>query len=445
MTLKDQFRFVRQNMKKNKLRIFMTVLATAIGCTFLIVLASVGFGLHQSIVKETLADRVVTEISVHSAPDDEGNYSRPGEEDIRYLESLEGVKAVTRRQNLMQAPKFSFKDYETEQQATIAHMPSEVKAGFELSKGELPSEENEIIVGYHFQEQLRKKSAETESQQENQPNKAEHYEGSLIGKSIDMTVKKVIDGEEKTRTIPLIISGIGEAPSREWMKDQNIYISESILKQVESFTNTPKGMIDPEGQKHNLEKDFSGYDEVKVYTESLEDVKPVTDQIEREGYSTYSVLKEMDQINMIFTIMKAGLILIGTIAVLIASIGIYNTMTMAVTERAPDIGIMKAIGANPKTIKRIFLLESSYIGLIGAVVGTILAYVISAIVNFGLPLIIESAFQEQLPKSLKFSSIPLSLVLIAVGICLLVTIISGVRPAKRATKIDILKAMRREV
>ena len=116
--------------------------------------------------------------------------------------------------------------------------------------------------------------------------------------------------------------------------------------------------------------------------------------------------------------------------------GIYNTMTMAVTERAPDIGIMKAIGANPKTIKQIFLLESSYIGIVGALIGTIVAYLVSFLVNLGLPLIIEFAFQEELPEQLQFSMIPVSLVLISVGICLLVTILSGLRPAKRATQID---------
>src|SRR5690606_27518375 len=137
-----------------------------------------------------------------------------------------------------------------------------------------------------------------------------------------------------------------------------------------------------------------------------------------------------------FTIAKAGLILVGTIALIIASIGIYNTMTMAVTERAPDIGIMKAIGANPKTIKQIFLLESTYIGIIGAIIGTIVAYATSVVVNIGLPMILEIAFEEEMPEGLQFSSIPLSLVIIAVAICLIVTILSGMRPAKRATQID---------
>src|SRR5690606_1461035 len=122
-----------------------------------------------------------------------------------------------------------------------------------------------------------------------------------------------------------------------------------------------------------------------------------------------------------------------------------NTMTMAVTERAPDIGIMKAIGANPKTIKNIFLLESSYIGILCALFGTITAYVISNIVNFSLPFIVEGIFDEPMSEGIVLSHIPISLTLISVVICLTVTIFSGWRPAQRATRVDVLKAMRREI
>jgi len=65
MNAKDKFRFVRKNMKKNKTRVFMTVLATAMGCAFLIVLASVGFGLQKSIVDRMLQDSLVTKITVY--------------------------------------------------------------------------------------------------------------------------------------------------------------------------------------------------------------------------------------------------------------------------------------------------------------------------------------------------------------------------------------------
>ena len=64
MTFKDQFKFVRQNLKKNKSRLFMTVLATAIGVAFLIVLASVGFGLHKSIISDMMQNQLVTQVEI---------------------------------------------------------------------------------------------------------------------------------------------------------------------------------------------------------------------------------------------------------------------------------------------------------------------------------------------------------------------------------------------
>ncbi|OZU88927.1 metabolite permease [Virgibacillus indicus] len=444
MKLKDQFQFVRQNIKKNKIRTFMTILATAMGCAFLIVLASVGYGLQQSIVNETLEDQVVTKIDIHGYEEENGNYRSLTMEDIEYLESVEGVNAVTRRIQLRQFPVYSIDNFQTEAQTVVAHFPSEIESGLELSDGRLPQSPDEIVLGYHFSNSLMEESAEEELYDDQGELKEEYrYKDELIGKTIDMTVKKLEDNEEEIQTTPLKVVGILKEPAREWMQDRNVYISQGILSEVEAFTGMIRGAASAEEELDKSYKD--SFDVVNVYATSLEEVKAISDKLDKANYATYSVVSEMEQINMLFTIAKAGLILVGTIAILIASIGIYNTMTMAVTERAPDIGIMKAIGANPKTIKQIFLLESSYIGIIGAIIGTAAAYLISFLVNLGLPLIIEMVFKEELPDGLQFSAIPGTLILISVGICLIVTILSGMRPAKRATQIDVLKAMRREI
>ncbi|MDC3413144.1 ABC transporter permease [Terrihalobacillus insolitus] len=448
MKFKDQFRFVRQNMKKNKVRVFMTVLATAIGCAFLIVLASVGFGLQQSIVKDMLEQRAVTQIDIYGKEEDKGSFSQIKNEDVDYFESIDNVKAVTRRQRLNQEPVYKIGDYNTGASTYVAYFPAEMKAGLELSAGRLPEKANEIVVGYNFVESLYSTTAPPNDIRDESGNIKEEYKynDDLVGKNIDMKVTQLNEGKEESSTITLQIVGITKKPTREWARDQTVFISESVMKEIEAFTGTPRGMVKPPNDDIQMpEQDPNAYDEVKIYANNLEAVDGIINQLDLNDYASYSVVSEMKQINTVFTIAKSGLIFIGTIALLIASIGIYNTMTMAVTERAPDIGIMKAIGANPRVIKRIFLLESSYIGLIGALIGTVVAYLISIAVNIAIPFIIESAFGEELPETLQFSAIPLSLVLIAVGICLVVTILSGLRPARKATKMDVLKAMRREI
>ncbi|CQR48289.1 ABC transporter permease YtrF precursor [Paraliobacillus sp. PM-2] len=445
MRIRDQFRFVKQNMKKNKMRVFMTVLATAMGCAFLIVIASVPFGLHQTFVKDLLQQDTINEINVQGIETDEG-YQPITEKDIKNLRQFKNVKAVTFKSYIEQPTTFSIDNYKLETGAMAVDFNAERNAGISLEDGTFPSKENEVLVGYHFATQLFPTDTDKEEELYNEKGKlkeAYQYQKEIIGQTFQMTVTRMNkDGEEETKEIPITIAGIMEEPARDWMMDTEVRISESLLHDIEQYTGTPNGQITIPNENIENEKHYAN---ITVYSYSLEQVQTLTEKLEDNNYLVYSVASSLNQLNMIFTIAKAGLIFIGTIAILIASIGIYNTMTMAVTERAPDIGIMKAIGANPKVIKRIFLLESSYIGLLGAVIGTIIAYMISLFVNFVIPIIIQSAFQEELPEGFKFSAIPATLVIIAIAICLIVTIISGSRPAKKATRIDILKAMRREI
>src|SRR5690606_6358263 len=129
----------------------------------------------------------------------------------------------------------------------------------------------------------------------------------------------------------------------------------------------------------------------------------------------------------------------------IASIGIYNTMTMAVTERTQEIGIMKALGAHPRHIKRIFLLESAAIGALGAGIGVVVASAVGSLVNRLLPWILQTASGPTGIPNLRFTSIPAGLVVFSVALSIGVALLSGVRPAVRATRVDVLQALRRDL
>src|SRR5690606_4747004 len=154
MKFKDQFRFVRQNTKKNKSRLFMTVLATAIAVAFLMVLASVAFGLHKSIIADLMQDRMETEINVHGKNDPETGYKPIIDEDIEYFETIENDKAITRSLHLRLSLKFVIENYSVNSNTIVVYFPEEMKAEIQLSDEKMPENDNEIVVGYSFSEEL---------------------------------------------------------------------------------------------------------------------------------------------------------------------------------------------------------------------------------------------------------------------------------------------------
>jgi acetoin utilization transport system permease protein len=431
-------------MKKNKTRLFMTVLATAMGCSFLIVLASVGFGLQKSIVDKMVGDRMVTAIDIYGIESDSTVDRVIGEKNIEYLRSVDHVKTVTYRNYIQQSLNPSVDGNAVNSNAAInVDFEAETLAGFKLSSGRLPQSDNEVVAGYHIRG----------TQEGQEPNAEPLAAKEWLGKTMNLEVLQLAeDGTEQKRTLSVTIVGIGEKPSREWQTDSNVYIGNMLLAEIEGFTQTQWGAArilpdknNPEGFEPPGLQDPRQYNAVQAIADGANHVKGISEEIRKQGYYSHSIADELEQVNLVFLIMKIGLGFVGTIAVLIASIGIFNTMTMAVTERAQDIGIMKAIGAHPSSIRRIFLLESSMIGIIGAVIGTIVAYIISMVVNFGLPLVIEGFMDEQVPADFRFSWIPPYLAIIACLISLGVALLSGSRPAKRATRIDVLRALRRDM
>jgi len=444
MKFNDQLRFVRQNMKKNKTRLFMTVLATAMGCSFLIVLASVGFGLQKSIVDKVVGDRLVTAIDIYGVESKDGVDRQIDEKGIAYLGSIDRVKAVTYRNNVRQSLYPSIDGVAVHSgEVYNVDFEAETKAGFGLSAGRLPQADDEVVVGYHVRVPSEGIKPGTE------PPSAKEWLGATMNLE---AAQFEPDGTERKKTFAVKIVGIAEKPTREWQMDSRIYIGNAVMGQIESFTGTQWGEQRIVQNKENGEgyeppglQDPRQYNQVQVIADSAGSVKRIAEEIRGQGYFGHSVADELEQINLVFLIMKIGLVFVGTIAVLIASIGIYNTMTMAVTERAQDIGIMKAIGAHPTAIRRIFLLESAMIGLLGAAIGTAVAYLVSMAVNAGLPLIIEGFMDEKVPDDFRFSFIPAYLAVLSSVISLAVALLSGSRPARRATRIDVLRALRRDL
>lgn len=423
MQFKDQIDFVRQHIKKNKLRVFMTILAATMGTAFLIVLASVGFGIHDTLRNEILDNRLVNQIEVYGADMDQAQ--------VDELKKRDHVKAVTYRQSVSVRQETTLDGFTGANELIVTEFKEENKVGFQLKEGRLPENEHEVVVGSNFADSLFIQNEDTTEEE------LTSYKGSLISKQLTYKMglydEKDMFPEETTFTIV----GIGKEPAKDWVSDTNMYGDATIIPTLNPIF---KAHVDDENSQ-------LFYGNVNVYADKLENVTTVSKALKKEGYSVYSIADQLEQIDVFFLAFKAGLVFVGTIAILIASIGIFNTMTMAVTERTREIGVMKALGASPKLIQRLFLMESAWIGIIGTLIAVAISYGVSFIANLVLPIIVTAALGEEEFGDLNvtFSIIPWQLVIIASAISLTVAMISGWRPARKATKIDVIQALRQEL
>jgi putative ABC transport system permease protein len=182
------------------------------------------------------------------------------------------------------------------------------------------------------------------------------------------------------------------------------------------------------------------YSSIYVRVEKMEDVSPVRKEIEAMGLGVFSIADEMKEMKQAFLIMDSLLGAIGTVALIIAALGIINTMIMSIMERTREIGIMKAVGGSENQIKMIFFVEAAFIGLIGALFGLALGWFVSRIAN----VIINTKLSPLDASKVDLFYFPLWLIMGAIAFSILVSLAAGLYPAIRAARIDPVRALRHD-
>jgi ABC-type antimicrobial peptide transport system permease subunit len=192
---------------------------------------------------------------------------------------------------------------------------------------------------------------------------------------------------------------------------------------------------DPEYLAHR------GYDEVFVRAKSLNDAVQIVDWLSAQGYDVESLKMLLDMANRGMIILQTMLGSVGGLALFVASIGIANTMIMAVYERTKEIGILKAVGAAPGQIRGLFVVEASLIGLLGGLLGTLFGWLLGKFLNW---LILEILRWQEVPVQGTFFIVSWWLVLAALAFATLVGLLAGLYPAARAARLPPLDALRYE-
>jgi putative ABC transport system permease protein len=173
------------------------------------------------------------------------------------------------------------------------------------------------------------------------------------------------------------------------------------------------------------------------------DVAAVVDAIEADGLHTYNSLRYYNGVKREVTLISAGLNLFAMLSMLVAAIGIMNTLFTSVLERTREIGILKAVGARDGHILAMFLTEGAVVGLVGGLLGLGVAYLLSVPSDGWVKSLIESVQKEKLLTTTYFGwewwLAPAVLVFST-----LLTTTAAVLPARRASRIPPVEALRHE-
>jgi putative ABC transport system permease protein len=169
-------------------------------------------------------------------------------------------------------------------------------------------------------------------------------------------------------------------------------------------------------------------------------VDAVEQAVKKLGFNTFSILDASKSMRRFFAILDLFLGIFGSLALTVASIGIINTLVMAILERRREIGIMKAVGASDGDVRGLFFAEAGAMGILGGVLGVILGWIIGRVINFGTNVYMH---RQGFPPE-HFWAVPWWLVVFALGFAFLISLVSGLYPASRAAKLDPVQALRYE-
>ncbi len=182
------------------------------------------------------------------------------------------------------------------------------------------------------------------------------------------------------------------------------------------------------------------YQSLTVRLANPSDVESAESAIKDMGFSAFSLLDATRNLRVVFAVFDLLLGIFGSLALVVASLGIINTLVMAILERRREIGVLKALGAADRDIKGLFFAEAGVMGLLGGICGVAFGWLIGRALNLGTNIYLA---RLSLPST-RVSLVPWWLVFWAIVFAVFVSLIAGIYPASRAAKLNPIEALRYE-
>lgn len=461
----DLLRLAVGNLFKRKLRTVLTVLGVVIGVASIVVMISLGLGLSRSLTEEMKNYGSLTCVTVTDPSNGYGYYE--GEEEskadqekhlndnvITELEGLEHVEAVVPVLTVNVLCLCGAYQANTE----VSGVPDGYLSSqnVKLSEGTYPTENGTpmVLYGNMVQPSMNNDKLQTGYWWDGKMapvdlmkdpvmfvfDQEAYYSFKAGGQSGEgETVPKM----PKKYLLPasgLIAGGPDDYSSYSYGIYTNIDDLKTLLNKEFKGKAIPGQPTTPGGKPY---KEIY-YTELLVYATDMDYVADLQSEIKSMGYAAYSDIEWIQENQRQMQIIELVLGGIGAVSLLVAAIGIANTMMMSIYERTKEIGIMKVLGCDMRNIQGMFLIEAGCIGLIGGVCGLILSFILSGLMNLFGAGFMESMGMMDAGGSGGISYIPLWLAALAVAFAILVGMIAGFFPSLRAMKLSPLAAIRNE-
>ncbi|HRP89984.1 MAG TPA: ABC transporter permease [Edaphocola sp.] len=465
MKINDLIVMAGKNLWRTKLRTILTLIGVIVGIAALIAMVSFGAGLEKNITEKFKSNDLFTSLTISNKAINFKDGPRGGKmhpptertaaNKIPLNDSL--VDALNQRPEVNIAyPKINFmvkaKIDTTETNSSIGSLPKKMEkfAPYnDLFAGKYFSSDSakEAIVSLDF---LRALGIEARTK-ENINNKIKLDSGmkialldTILGKDLLLIttnlkctspldflggIENAID--EDSTTVKIV--GVTK---EEQFSGPNL--REEILLPIGTAKALPAIGFDRISDILNNQKQGNQYNAIYVKTKSMEDLKNLKAFLDEEQINYFAIDDGLKEMKKAFLILDSILGIIGFISLIVAGFGIINTMLMSILERTREIGILKAIGGRNKDIRMIFFFEAGCIGLLGAVGGVSLGYGITRLAN----LIVNEKYIKNPDETVDLFAFPLWLLLGSILFSILISLLAGLYPAIRASKIQPIEALR---
>ncbi len=416
------------NMKRRKARTVLTVLGVTIGVISIVSLLALGFGVKKELLSEFENENTVKTITGSGGESYKEKSKLLTDRTLEKFREIERVSYVYPRYEI--GAVVNIGKYTT--YTNIVGIPTEQLEQLKLS-------ENSALQGYSNKPGLifgnsmgmffyNSKTGLSYSK----------GEGERLDALVNTSVNVDFGYGDTSFSTRLKVTGVLEGDEDDYSEQsQNIYCDLDKLERFLKRSSQSNDLsIQPTDANGNSYKEWI-YTSAVVVVDDIKDVDFVVKKLQDMGFETFNAKEYLESAKKQMKMIQLLLGGIGTIALVVAVIGISNTMTTSVYDRINEIGMLKVIGCDTDELLGMFLFESGVLGFAGGLFGVGMSYGIKGIINKVAVALLD------FEKGVVLAVIPLWLVFTAIILSTILGILAGYIPARWASRLNPLEALRK--